>query len=411
MRLLNSALGGQAGWLLGFAVVAGLALLIQTRLKRSEPRTGWLVAVGGSFVITAAVFSEAKGIFHPYYVSLLAPFTAALVGAFVGVAGATIGMRSWMRAAAVAAIVAGVAGELAVLHDYPGQLSWLAFSLAPVGVIAALVVLLMRGRTQHLALAIAFGGLLLGPAIWAFDTLGHATSGTFPAGGPVSAQTAGGPPGGPGGGRPSGPRRGAGIGPSGSPGGQPQPLFGGGGRSGPPPGAALPGAASLGVGARLGLGGASGGPGAGAAVGAPLGGGAAGEQALDQAISYAKRHGGGTIAVASQSTAATAIVQQDANVAGIGGFSGRESDISVSWLAMEVRLGHVRWVLSEGSDLTSPRLPGDNRTGANTALAAVRHSCARVGLSPSGGGVGSEETLYDCSGHAEALQRAGRVAA
>src|SRR3984893_2686193 len=81
LRLLNSALGGQAGWLLGFALVSGLGLLLASRLRRSDPRTGWLLAVGGAFLTTAVLFSVASGIFHPYYVSLLAPFLAALVGA------------------------------------------------------------------------------------------------------------------------------------------------------------------------------------------------------------------------------------------------------------------------------------------------------------------------------------------
>ena len=48
------------------------------------PRTGWLIVVGGAFLTTAVVFSFASGIFHPYYVSFLAPFAAALVGAGVG---------------------------------------------------------------------------------------------------------------------------------------------------------------------------------------------------------------------------------------------------------------------------------------------------------------------------------------
>ena len=74
-RLLKSALGDQAGWLLGFALVAGIGLLVLTRLRRRDPRTGWLIAVGGAFLTSAVVFSFAAGIFHPYYVSFLAPFT------------------------------------------------------------------------------------------------------------------------------------------------------------------------------------------------------------------------------------------------------------------------------------------------------------------------------------------------
>ena len=56
--------------------------------------------------MTAAVaFSFAKGIFHPYYVSELAPFVAALVGA--GVARFTRG-DTLARIAGPLAIVAGV---------------------------------------------------------------------------------------------------------------------------------------------------------------------------------------------------------------------------------------------------------------------------------------------------------------
>ena len=75
------ALGGQAGWLLGFALVAGVALVVSSRLRRSDPVTGWILAVGGSALTAAVAFSTASGIFHPYYVSELAPFVAALVGA------------------------------------------------------------------------------------------------------------------------------------------------------------------------------------------------------------------------------------------------------------------------------------------------------------------------------------------
>ena len=54
-----------------------------SRLRRSDARTGFVIAVGGCFAVCAVAFSFAQGIFHPYYVSQLAPFTAALVGAGV----------------------------------------------------------------------------------------------------------------------------------------------------------------------------------------------------------------------------------------------------------------------------------------------------------------------------------------
>ena len=83
-RLVDAALGGQAGWLIGMALVGGIGVAVATRLRRSDPRTGFIIAAGGAFATCAVVFSYAKGIFHPYYVSMLAPFTAVLVGATVG---------------------------------------------------------------------------------------------------------------------------------------------------------------------------------------------------------------------------------------------------------------------------------------------------------------------------------------
>ncbi|HEX4805704.1 MAG TPA: glycosyltransferase family 39 protein, partial [Conexibacter sp.] len=122
LRLLNAALGGQAGWLLGFALAALLGGLVATRLRPRDPRSGWLIAVGGAFATTAVAFSFAQGIFHPYYVSLLAPFAAALVGAGAGLAlsGGTAGR--WTGALMLAG---GVATEAAVIHVTPNGLRWL----------------------------------------------------------------------------------------------------------------------------------------------------------------------------------------------------------------------------------------------------------------------------------------------
>ncbi|MCW3069512.1 MAG: glycosyltransferase family 39 protein, partial [Solirubrobacterales bacterium] len=194
LRLLNGALGGQAGWLLGFAVVTGLCMLVASRLRRADARTGWLIAVGGAFLVTAVVFSAASGIFHPYYVSLLAPFAAALTGAG---AAQLIGGRLNVRIAGPLAIIGGVTCELVIRSRYPGQLTWLDPVLIGVGALSLLALLVFRGRREHaVALCAVLAALMIAPAAWALDTLGHATSGTFPAGGPASAASQGGPFGG-----------------------------------------------------------------------------------------------------------------------------------------------------------------------------------------------------------------------
>jgi 4-amino-4-deoxy-L-arabinose transferase-like glycosyltransferase len=324
LRLLNQALGGQAGWLLGFALVSGLAVLAASRLRRDDPRTGWLIASGGAFLTIAVAFSAAAGIFHPYYVSLLAPFIAVLVGAGVAQL-AERGLAATILAPL--AVAAGVLCEVKILRDNSGSLTWLPPLLLTGGIGAAAVLAnVTRPRMRLAALAAALALLLVAPATWAAQTLGHATNGTFPAGGPAAASF-----GGPGGGG----------------------RFAGGG------------------------GGMFGGD----------------SQGLTAAVTYAAAHGGGTVAVSSQTDAASPIIASGADVAGIGGFSGRESAVTVSWLADAVQSGRIRWVLTTtGGGFGGPG--NDSRTGATTAMAAVQRSCTPVS---------AVSGLYDCSGQAASL--------
>jgi 4-amino-4-deoxy-L-arabinose transferase-like glycosyltransferase len=303
LRLLNESLGGQAGWLLGVALVGGVALLALTRLNRSDPRTGWLIAVGGTALTTAVAFSRAEGIFHPYYVAQLAPFTAALVGA-------TVATMRTSRIVAPAAILAGVATELAILG---GDAAWVAAAGVGAAVLLASDVLTAKARNYVVAAAIA--ALLAMPASWSVQTLGYATSGTFPAGGPAT-MTAG-----PGGGGN---------------------MFGG------------------------------------------------DTSAVSAALEYAQANGGGTIAVSSQSGAAGSLITSGADIAAIGGFSGRESQVSIEWLADAVADGRIRYVLTDGAD----GLGSDGRVGSSQVMAAVEAVGTPTGV----------DGLYDLRGLADELR-------
>ena len=131
LRLLQESIGGQAGWLLGFAVVAGIAILVASRLRRDDARTGWLIATGGAFATIAIAFSAAEGIFHPYYVSLLAPFTAALVGAGAGHA------REHGGVLAALMIGGGIFTTLIVLGKDATEITWASGLVVVAGVATA----------------------------------------------------------------------------------------------------------------------------------------------------------------------------------------------------------------------------------------------------------------------------------
>ena len=219
------------------------------------------------------------------------------------------------------------------LHQYVAQLGWLPPVLIAVCAIAAAALVGFGApRVRMVAAAAAVVALLLAPSVWALDTLGHAVNGTFPEGGPANVQTARG-----GGmfsglaGRPAGRgfggvRAGAAIGPGSASGTSTSgatavPLFGAGvqgtGQAGGAPSGSgsLPGAgtwAPPATGAASGTtgtapgfaGGLSGGGRAGFGGGSPLG----NDAATTEALVYVKAHGGGTIAVSSQPSAATAII-------------------------------------------------------------------------------------------------------
>jgi 4-amino-4-deoxy-L-arabinose transferase-like glycosyltransferase len=396
-RLVDASLGGQAGWLLGMALAGGLAVAVLTRLRRTDARTGWIIAAGGAFLTTAVAFSFAKGIFHPYYVSMLAPFTAVLIGATTG----TILKRGLAaRIIAPVALVGGLVTEVMVIHRGAADVEGLVplvivASLGGAAVLAAQVPAKVRG----IALAVALGALLIAPASWATQTLGHATSSTFPAGGPASQGMGGGGPGG--GGMRGGPGGGGGGfgGPGGANGGAPPQLPGASAGGSSASGQAAPGASGSASGqvsppAGFPLGGGNttnnaqgaGGPGAG-------GGMFGGNANLTAALAYAKANGGGTIGVSSQQGASDTIIQSGADVAALGGFSGRESEVSAKWLAQAVADGRIRYVLTDG---TSNGMGNDSRVGSSALMAVVQK-------------VGKETTvsgLYDLQGQAAAIAAA-----
>ena len=277
--------------------------------------------MGGAFLVTAIAFSLASGIFHPYYVSLLAPFTAALVGG-------TVGQVLQRRQPApdprpLSAIGAGVVSELIVLHNTTGQPGWLGRAL--VAVVRASPPPRARPRRDRrgsAATALAAGdrraddrpGDLVVPDARARDQR-H-----VPRRGP--------------GDRLHGRRSGRAARPGGAtPGGSARRALPAGDRrraGDPRPGAGIA-------------------PGTGAGPAAAAAGcSAATRPSLTEAVGLRggqrRRHAWSPPASRAPPTA---IIASGADVAGLGGFSGRESEVSVSWLANAVGGGRIRWVIDQ----------------------------------------------------------------
>ncbi|HEX8101913.1 MAG TPA: glycosyltransferase family 39 protein [Solirubrobacteraceae bacterium] len=206
LRLFNQQVGGQIAWLLPLALVSLAAgpWLTRAAARTDARRAGW-VLFGVWALVHAAVFSTQRGVFHPYYVSALAPAVAALVGGGVV---ALIGWakRSWAGVAALdVGVLASAWTAVLLLARTPDFAPWLTDAIVVAGaavVLGSVALRLPRSFPRRLGAVAAVAAVLAvgaGPASYTLATAGQGLSGGNVTAGPAGAQPMPGGPGGPGG--------------------------------------------------------------------------------------------------------------------------------------------------------------------------------------------------------------------
>jgi 4-amino-4-deoxy-L-arabinose transferase-like glycosyltransferase len=205
--MFNEQVGAQIAWLLPLAAVSLAVGLWRTR---GLQRAGF--ALFGAWVLVhVAVFSSQQGIFHPYYVSALAPAVAALVG---------MGVTRLPRPVLAVSVVATAWLAVVLLDRTPDFAPWLRVAIPIAAAVAALALL---ARQRWIAIAATGVALLAGPGAYAVANVGHGLNGNNVLAGPSDVGR---------GGFGGGPRFGGGQPPSGgAPGGRPPGGGGFGGRA------------------------------------------------------------------------------------------------------------------------------------------------------------------------------------
>ncbi len=239
LRVFHTGLGGQGGWMLPFALFGLVALALcvlwpprgedvaaagrtddgvlgagdagdapapagprptgevgkGTRVSRwwgrvrRDPLAAVLFVFGGWFLVEAFILDFSKGIVHPYYISALAPGTAAMIAGGV-LAFARLGRaRDWRMLLLPLAVAATIAVQLVLLHreHYAHWLPPLLIAGTAVGVLALLAV----RRLAAAAMALVLGVLLIAPTAFSTTTWSVPVEGTFPAAGPRVAGSLG----------------------------------------------------------------------------------------------------------------------------------------------------------------------------------------------------------------------------
>jgi 4-amino-4-deoxy-L-arabinose transferase-like glycosyltransferase len=190
-RLFNSLMGGQISWLLPASLIAlGGGLWLTRRAPRTDRRRAALILWGGWLVVGAAVYSFASGIIHTYYTNTVAPAIGALVGITV--------VALWQRRGLLLErlLLAAMLGSTAIwsyvlLDRTPAWHPWLRFAVVAGGLAEALAIA-AGGRTLPRAVlaSAAVAGLvaaLAGPLAYTLSTVASSQRGAVVSAGPFAA--------------------------------------------------------------------------------------------------------------------------------------------------------------------------------------------------------------------------------
>lgn len=209
LRLFGAELAGQASWLIPLGLIGGLAAMVSSRGPLAgNQRLGSIIVWGGWLLTAGAVFSLAKGIFHPYYLSYLGPAIGGMAGIAVAHFWSKLLVRSWLGFIAPLALIATAVVQVVFLRRVPDYETWLQPVIIGSVALAALVLVISKLRRLPSsvlagALGLAVAALLLPAFLYTSSVLGSPGSslpyvspggqaGGF-AGGPPSGATRGGP--------------------------------------------------------------------------------------------------------------------------------------------------------------------------------------------------------------------------
>lgn len=189
-RIFNNDFGPNIAWLLVLALAGGGLLLW---ILRKTPRTNrgraavmfWMLWL----LIHIVIFSMTSGVIHPYYVVVMAPAVAALVGISLPFLWGAYTRRkpyAWL----LPVLVGVTAATTVIILGYAGMMTWLMWIVGLLG-LAGMIGLLINLYTprrwlQNLAIVAALAACTLAPTVYTLATVNVAHTGSIPTAGPSS---------------------------------------------------------------------------------------------------------------------------------------------------------------------------------------------------------------------------------
>lgn len=190
LRLFNQQLAGQASWLLPLAGLGLLTAAWQERLRFPLGRRHAALLLWAAWLTPMLAFFSVANLFHRYYLAMLSPAIAALVGAGVTAMWADARRPGWRGWLLPLALLSTAAVEAAILADFPDWSRWLTPLVVGLSLLAAAVLLLARLLRRAvrpltaLAAAVGMAALLIAPAAWACTPVFYGGDAALPYAGP-----------------------------------------------------------------------------------------------------------------------------------------------------------------------------------------------------------------------------------
>jgi 4-amino-4-deoxy-L-arabinose transferase-like glycosyltransferase len=192
-RFFTAPLGAEMSWLLPFALLSLVVIALQSRIKlpvESGAHLG-LILWGGWLMTCVVFFSMVSGIFHSYYVIMLAPALGAVIGGGFsylwqkqaegdGEAKGHAASGWWLTLGAAAT----VAFEIYLAWQYGVNEIWmpLAFVLVALAAILLFVQLLKSMKfVPQVAFSLLLIAMLIIPMAWSVLTVTEGTNSNLPA--------------------------------------------------------------------------------------------------------------------------------------------------------------------------------------------------------------------------------------
>jgi 4-amino-4-deoxy-L-arabinose transferase-like glycosyltransferase len=129
VRLFNDKLGGQASWLLLFALIGLIAAAWQLRQSNADTSARRnVVILWTAWLIVPLIYFSISTFFHRYYLAMLAPTIAALVGIGADTLWTVWHTGGRQRALVVLALILCAGTHAVILLPFPNWILWSASS-------------------------------------------------------------------------------------------------------------------------------------------------------------------------------------------------------------------------------------------------------------------------------------------